>query len=272
MDKSKSNTSIRSLTRLFKPSPVSSHTPKPVHPPHKPRRSDLLANIIEALGSREGSSTHTSSFTLSAQTRDRVASLRLGLGEKLALLGPKCDPVVKFEAYQSTFRALASLDSPFGPLLRVLEAGYSEYFARNADFACKSQLDKLLLDYQATLDQDQSEKGALLAMVSQLREETAALGASLTAERSKAKGLEKKLAFSLELSTLKTDDSQDSIIESLKRREKTLLEAFKTAKDRGFPVFDILKETVQGKSSLAVTRPSPAKAKRQDWGLLEGSD
>lgn len=272
MDKSKSNTSLHSLTRLFKAARVSSHTPKPVHPVRKPRHSDLLTNIIAALGSREDKSSHSSSFSLSAQTKDQLSSLRQGLSEKLALLGSKCDPIVKLEAYQSTFRALASLDSPFSPLLRMLEAGYCEFIGRNSDLACRTQLDKLLLDYQATLDQDQSEKEALLAMLSRLRAENAALEASLAAERSKTKGLEKKLAFSLELSTLKTEDSQESIIESLKRREKTLLETLKTAKDRGFPVFAILKETMQGKSSACAARPSAVKAKRLDFGLFEGSD
>lgn len=271
MDTSKSSTSSRSLNRLLKAGHLpSSHTPKPAHPVRKPRTSDLLANIIEVLGSRESKSSRTSSFTLTAQTNDKLAGLRQGLSEKLALLGAKCDPEVKFEAYQSTFKALLALDTPLNALLRMLEAGYNEYISRLADSSCRIQLNKLLLDYQATLDQDQTEKEALLAMISTLKEEKAALEANLATERNKSKALDKKLMQSLEISTM--EDSQGSIIEGFKRREQTLLETLKTAKDRGFPVVDILKETMRARTSvqrIPAPRPSPEKAEREDTGRFE---
>ena len=268
MDTSKSSSSFRSLNRLLKAGHLpSSHTPKPAR---RPRNSDLLANIIEALGSREGKSSRAPSFTLAAQTNDKLAGLRQGLSEKLALLGSKCDPEVKFEAYQSTFKALMALDTPLNALLRMLEAGYNEYIARLAGSSCKIQLNKLLLDYQATLDQDQTEKEALLAMISTLKEEKAALIANLAAERNKSKALDKKLMLSLEISTM--EDSQGSIIEGFKRREHTLLETLKTAKDRGFPVVDILKETMRTKTCaqrISAPRPSPEKAEREETGRFD---
>lgn len=260
METSKSSTSFRSLNKLLKAGHLpSSHTPKPAKNVRRPRNSDLLANIIEALGSREGK---RQSFTLNTQTNEKLAGLKQGLSEKLAILGLKCDPEVKFEAYQSTFKALLALDTPLNALLRMLEAGYSEYIAKLAGSSCRIQLNKLLLDYQATLDQDQTEKEALLSMISTLKEENAALKASLSAERNKSKALDKKLIHSMEISTM--EDSQGSVIEGFKRREQTLLETLQTAKDRGFPVVDILKETMRAKTSsmhrISAPRPSPEKS------------
>ena len=194
------------------------------------------------------------------------SSLNRTLTEKLKELGPNYDIERRFCVFQAMFTAVISVDSQNGILLKRIKTGYEEYLAHTSHTEILRENEELqvqLLEYQSLLDQDQSEKASLLAV---LRASEQSLAAATRQLHEKEALLKVESRLHSEIQTAKQSISRlETEVSLLRKRESLLLGVLKSAQRRGFPVEELLSEAPHRKTASGLSTDFCQAA---SWGLL----
>lgn len=228
----------------------------------RPSISDAALTVIEEKVRRPGRLARNQSFSSekthisppphqrqAGESVEAVMALSKALTERLKDLGSAYDIKERFAVFQGVFALALGVDPTFGLLLRRIKAGYEEYLSLCVKpDAVHSQTERQLAEFQSVLEQEQLEKESLLGTIVDLRKEKTALTSKLVSKTAQVKALERQLDESV--STAKAGEDKIALqamvrtlqeeVFLLRNREQLLAGVVKSAKDRGFPVDQLL--------------------------------
>ena len=259
--------SLKHPNSLKKVSSPYSNPPSTSEKPHsrskevRPSIADATLTVIEEKVSRSNRLSRNHSFTADKShispspqrhipdISESIMTLNKSLTEKLKTLGPNYDINQRFAVFQYYFSQAIGLDATLGLFLRRIKAGYEEFVTVTVKAeVMQAQTERQLEEFQAVLEQEQTEKESLLSTIAELRRDKTNLTSKLVTKTAKIKSLERELDESV--STTKSTEDKTALHDMirtlqeevflLRSREQMLAGVVKSAKEHGFPIEQLL--------------------------------